>query len=232
MKNPSFKIPKFIKYLYYTVVLIGFSQHMFSQTGVLISPTSGTADSSAMLEVKSTSLGLLIPRMTTAQRDAITSPAIGLVIYNSTTNEFNYYNNNWIAIPTGSGVLPVSNGGTGQTSFSDGELLIGNSIGNTLTKSTLTAGSGISVTNAGGSITIANTSPSSGGTVTSTSVTSTNGFSGTVNNPTTTPAISIGTTVTGILKGNGLAISTATAGTDYLAPNTTMNCSNKYKNNL
>lgn len=54
-----------------------------------------------------------------------------------------------------SGTLPVGNGGTGQTSYTDGQLLIGNSSGNTLTKATLTAGSGISVMNGGGSITIA-----------------------------------------------------------------------------
>ena len=48
-------------------------------------------------------------------------------------------------------------GGTGQTSYTDGQLLIGNSTGNTLAKSTLTAGSGISVTNGSGAITIAAT---------------------------------------------------------------------------
>lgn len=53
------------------------------------------------------------------------------------------------------GTLPVSKGGTGQTSYTDGQLLIGNSSGNTLTKATLTAGSGISITNGGGTITIA-----------------------------------------------------------------------------
>jgi hypothetical protein len=53
------------------------------------------------------------------------------------------------------GTLPVANGGTGQTSYTDGQLLIGNSTGNTLTKATLTAGSGITVTNSAGGITIA-----------------------------------------------------------------------------
>lgn len=53
-----------------------------------------------------------------------------------------------------SGTLPVSMGGTGQTSYTDGQLLIGNSTGNTLNKATLTAGSGISITNGSGSITI------------------------------------------------------------------------------
>ena len=56
-----------------------------------------------------------------------------------------------------SGTLPVVNGGTGQTSYTNGQLLIGNTTGNTLTKATLTAGTGISVTNGTGSITIANT---------------------------------------------------------------------------
>jgi len=55
------------------------------------------------------------------------------------------------------------------------------------------------------------------GTVTSVSVVSANGFAGTVATATTTPAITLTTTVTGILKGNGTAISAATAGTDYTA---------------
>lgn len=79
--------------------------------------------------------------------------------------------------------IAVNKGGTGQTSYTDGQLLIGNTTGNTLTKSTLTAGAGISITNGSGSITIAN----SGGTVTSVSGTSPIS----VANGTTTPAISI-----------------------------------------
>ena len=53
------------------------------------------------------------------------------------------------------GTLGVANGGTGQTTFTDGQLLIGNTTGNTLTKATLTAGTGISITNGSGAITIA-----------------------------------------------------------------------------
>ena len=48
----------------------------------------------------------------------------------------------------------VAYGGTGQSTFTDGQLLIGNSTGNTLSKSTLTAGSGVSITNGNGTITI------------------------------------------------------------------------------
>lgn len=61
-------------------------------------------------------------------------------------------------------------------------------------------------------------SSSGGGSVTGVSVTSGNGFAGTVANPSSTPAITIETTVTGMLKGNGTAIEEATAGTDYLTP--------------
>jgi len=60
-----------------------------------------------------------------------------------------------LAITYSGTALPVANGGTGQTSYTDGQLLIGNTTGNTLTKATLTAGTGITVTNASGSITIA-----------------------------------------------------------------------------
>jgi hypothetical protein len=63
------------------------------------------------------------------------------------------------------GVLPVVNGGTGQSSYTDGQILIGNSSGNTLTKASLTAGTGISITPGGGSIEIAATGGSSNTTV-------------------------------------------------------------------
>ena len=56
--------------------------------------------------------------------------------------------------------LLIGNGGTGQTSYTDGQLLIGNSVGNTLTKATLTAGAGVNILNGNGTITIS--SPGSG----------------------------------------------------------------------
>lgn len=66
-----------------------------------------------------------------------------------------------LAVTLSGTALPVANGGTGQTSYTNGQLLIGNTTGNTLTKATLTAGTGISVTNGGGSITITNTGSAS-----------------------------------------------------------------------
>lgn len=58
------------------------------------------------------------------------------------------------------------------------------------------------------------------GTVTSVSIVTTNGLAGTVASATTTPAITLSTTVNGILKGNATAISAATADVDYLTPTT------------
>jgi hypothetical protein len=66
----------------------------------------------------------------------------------------------------------------------------------------------------GGAPTWAN--PATSGTVTSVSVVSANGFAGTVATATTTPAITLTTTITGLLKGNGTAISAAVANTDYV----------------
>nr|WP_298658906.1 hypothetical protein [uncultured Flavobacterium sp.] len=62
-----------------------FSYYCFAQVQKKVGDNAYTINSSAVFEVESTTKGLLLPRMTTAQRDAITSPAEGLVIYNTTT---------------------------------------------------------------------------------------------------------------------------------------------------
>jgi hypothetical protein len=65
------------------------------------------------------------------------------------------------------------------------------------------------------------------GSVTTVSVVSANGLAGTVANPTSTPAITLSTSITGVLKGNGTAISAATAGTDYTTPTGAESLTNK-----
>jgi hypothetical protein len=69
--------------------------------------------------------------------------------------------------------------------------------------------------------------PAGSGTVTSVSVVSANGFAGSVATATSTPAITVSTSITGVLKGNGTAISAATAGTDYVTPTGTETLTNK-----
>lgn len=60
-----------------------------------------TPAASAQLDVSSTSKGFLPPRMTTTNRDAIASPAAGLVIYNTTTNSLQLFaGSGWVALST------------------------------------------------------------------------------------------------------------------------------------
>ena len=113
--------------------------------------------------------------------------------------------------------LPVANGGTGQTTYTDGQLLIGNSTGNTLTKTTLTAGSGISITNGAGAITI--TSTAGGGTVTSVAASGgTTGLSFTGSPITTTGTLTLAGTLaiasggTGATSASGARLTLLAAG--------------------
>ncbi len=91
--------------------------------------------------------------------------------------------------------LPVASGGTGQTTFTDGQLLIGSSSGNTLVRNNITAGNGINILNSPGGITISATS--AGGVTSISGVGSVQGLTltGTV---TGTGNIVLGGTITGI----------------------------------
>jgi hypothetical protein len=83
----------------FMVILLFHGSLLFSQVAV---NTSGSPpDPSAMLDVNSTTRGLLIPRISTSARDLIPSPATGLLIYNTTTNRFDYYNGSfWYQLET------------------------------------------------------------------------------------------------------------------------------------
>lgn len=60
--------------------------------------TTSAPNASALVELRSTTKGLLLPRMTTTERDAIGSPAAGLLIYNTTTAKLNVYTTAWEAV--------------------------------------------------------------------------------------------------------------------------------------
>jgi hypothetical protein len=73
-----------------------------SAQGFSVNGSGASADASAMLDVTSTSKGVLVPRMTTAQRTAIAAPATGLLVFDNSLNQFYYYNGTaWTAIATG-----------------------------------------------------------------------------------------------------------------------------------
>ena len=79
-----------------TMALTGFAQ-------VAINADGSSPDASAMLDVKSSNKGLLIPRLTEAERNAISSPATGLMIFqtNNTTGFYYYDGSNWEVIGSG-----------------------------------------------------------------------------------------------------------------------------------
>jgi hypothetical protein len=67
--------------------------NVFAQIGI----GTITPDVSSMLDITSTTKGMLAPRMTTAQKTAITTPATGLLVYDTTLGKFSYYNGTaWI----------------------------------------------------------------------------------------------------------------------------------------
>ena len=84
------------------MALVLNSQFLIIHAQVGINDDNSSPDASAMLDVKSTAKGMLVPRMTASQRDLVSSPATGLMIYNTSTKAFNFYNGiAWIAITAG-----------------------------------------------------------------------------------------------------------------------------------
>jgi hypothetical protein len=83
------------------VSIIGFQEKLFSQN---IGIGTVTPHASAQLEINSSTKGLLIPRMTLAQRLAVPSPAMGLLVYQSdiTDSSFYWYDGTaWVKLQSG-----------------------------------------------------------------------------------------------------------------------------------
>jgi hypothetical protein len=75
-----------------TFFLVLFSLLLAFQQGFTQTVIGGsTPDGSAMLDVQSTTKGMLPPRLTSTQRDAISNPAEGLMIYNTDTDCLNHF---------------------------------------------------------------------------------------------------------------------------------------------
>jgi uncharacterized protein (TIGR02145 family) len=107
---------KLFIFLIFNILIINFT---YSQ-GISVNTTGAAADNSAMLDISSTSQGLLIPRMTTEERDGIASPALSLLIFNITTNCFEaYVNGNWYSVscPPPCTSPSVPSAGTNTTSI-------------------------------------------------------------------------------------------------------------------
>jgi hypothetical protein len=82
-----------MKRILFSIAVLFFVSSAFSQTvGVGVNTDGSSPDASSILDVKSTDKGILIPRMTAAQRGAIASPATGLMVYQTdATAGFYYY---------------------------------------------------------------------------------------------------------------------------------------------
>ena len=74
-------------------ILLVISSHMGLSQSVGINTDGSSPHPSAILDVKSTSQGLLAPRMTQAERLAISTPAEGLMVYQTNTAYGYYYYN-------------------------------------------------------------------------------------------------------------------------------------------
>ena len=95
-------------YTSHRIIIVLFLCFTFSISNaqVGINTDNSTPDASALLDIKSTDKGLLIPRMSSVQRTAISSPAAGLMVYDVTTKTYWYYDNNqWNEIRNGSSRL-------------------------------------------------------------------------------------------------------------------------------
>jgi len=74
------------------LLVLLFTSMMFAQVGI----GTETPASSAILDVSSTNKGMLFPRMTSAQRNAINTPDVGLYIFDTDTKSPWFYNGTWI----------------------------------------------------------------------------------------------------------------------------------------
>ncbi|MDF2188745.1 hypothetical protein [Paraflavitalea sp. CAU 1676] len=106
-----------MKSLYLSVAIILAASATFAQS-VAINNDASVAHASAALDIKSSTKGLLIPRLTTAQRTAIAAPAKGLLVFDTDVNSFWFHNGTqWInlAAAQGAGGFALPYAGTASS---------------------------------------------------------------------------------------------------------------------
>ncbi len=98
----------------YCSLIVCLFAGLLTHAQVAFNTTGASPGNSAMLDVTSTAKGFLVPRMTTAARIAITSPATGLLVYDNSLSLFYYYNGtSWAPIaPLANGWSVNGNSGT------------------------------------------------------------------------------------------------------------------------
>lgn len=94
-----------------TIILFTICGYSSYSQSLAINTDGSTAHASALLDVKSNTKGILIPRMTSVQKNAIASPATGLQVYDTDLNLLFYYNGSaWVSVATGSNYWTSSGG--------------------------------------------------------------------------------------------------------------------------
>jgi hypothetical protein len=150
------------KFKSFSFALLLLASYSFAQTGI----GTATPHASAKLEVASTTMGFLPPRMTSAQRLAISNPAEGLMVYQTDGTSGLYYRGatDWIYIINSStNILPVANGGTGTTTstgtgsvvLSTSPTLVSPTFGNATGTSLALTGTTLSTSTSTGALTVA-----------------------------------------------------------------------------
>ena len=169
-----------------------------------INSTGATPDASAMLDVNSSTKGLLVPRMLASERSAISLPATGLLVYQTDgTVGFYYYNGSaWTFVGNGSVTSVSGSGGTTGLTLSGGPIT---------TTGTLTLGGTLAVANGGTGGTTASLARTSLGAAAS----GANGDITSLTNLTTDISVAQGGTgvsaLFGYVKGSGTTAMTASA---------------------
>jgi hypothetical protein len=84
--------------IFLTLLIVNYTLLTAKSQNTAITDDSGySPNSSAMLDVKSTTKGVLIPRLTTIQRNEVSSPATGLLVFDADENSFYFFNGtSWI----------------------------------------------------------------------------------------------------------------------------------------
>lgn len=200
------------------------SNNIYNNGGGVGVGTSGPTDASAMFEVASTTQGVLISRMTLAQRNAIVSPANSLLIFNTTSQCLEIYiSGNWISISCGCQTPSTPGSISGITSVCSGQTGVSYSIGSVsgATSYTWTVPSGATITSGQGTTSVTVDFGSSAGNISvtasntcGTSAASTVGV--TINTAPATPgSISGATTVNANQTGVSYSISAVSGATSY-----------------